>query len=748
MVQRDRATSAAAGFELLESKLRPPWSRRGLVPRVSLVDRLLCTEAPIVAVLAPPGYGKTTVLAQWSLLNERRTAWVSLDERDNDPGVLLSYLAAALDRVAPIDPTLRRSLASPAVEHAELLHRLVVVLAAMRDRFALVLDHVEVIRDQRCRDVIAEVALNLPPGSQLALASRTEPPIPIVRLRAQGWIAEIGAEHLAMDRGEARELLAAADVELSEDHLSDLLRRTEGWPVGLYLATLAAKADAARPQVVLAQGDDRLMADYLRSEVLARLPPTTSAFLTRTSVLEQLSGPLCDAVTGGQGSRRILETLETDNLLLIPLDRQREWYRYHHLLRDLLRVELTRSEPDLVPRLHDRAAAWFETNGQPADAIDHAQAAGDADRAARLVASLHQRTSAAGRRATSLRWMEWFDARGVIERYPHLAVLAAVNEALIGHTAGAERWADAAALGAESFAGPLPDGSTIEIWIALLEAALCRRGVAHMRADAERARDRLPAGRPWCGPALFMIGMSQLLAGDDHATVDSTLGRAIEVSLRMGIMPTAAAASAERAVVAIERHDWAVASTYAAEAVAIVRQGNLDGYMYATIVEAVAARTALHEGDVTLAKEHAVRAARLRPLCSAAAPFSGHFLLQLAHADLELADPTGAQAVVRQVRDILHERPDLGTLSTMADELERMLVTIRTGPAGASSLTAAELRLVPLLATHLSYAEIGQRLFVSRNTVKTHSMSIFRKLGVSSRSEAIERAEEIGLLGS
>jgi LuxR family maltose regulon positive regulatory protein len=718
------------------------------VARVGLVDRMLAAEAPIVTLVAPPGYGKTTILAQWSARSEQRTAWVSLDERDNDPGVLLSYLTAALDRVQPIDPMVLRALSSPAVELGEQLHRLVVLVGAMRDGFVLVLDHVEVIQDQRCRDVIAELALNLPAGSQLIIASRSEPPIPVVRLRTQGRIVEIGVAQLAMDRGEATELLAAADVVLSDELLDDLVERTEGWPVGLYLGAMAAKADAARARSAMAfHGDDRLMADYLRVEVLARLSPATATFLTRTSVLERLCGPLCDAVTGSPGSQGVLESLERSNLLLVPLDRRREWYRYHHLLRDLLRVELTRSEPDLVPGLHDRAATWLEANGQPAIAIDHAQAAGNADRAARLVASLHQRTSAAGRRATAVRWLEWFDAHGLIEHYPHLAMLAAVNEALVGHPADAERWADAAALGAGSFEGLLPDGSTIQPWISLLDAALGRKGVARMRADAEAASEGLAPASPWCGPAFFMIAMSRLLAGDDREAVDATLGRAVEVCLRMGIMPTAAAALAERGAIAIDRRDWAAAATYASEAVAIVRSGNLDGYMYATVVEAVAARTAVHAGDLTQAKDHVVRASRLRPLCSAAAPFSGQFLTQLAHAFLELADAPGARAVVRQVRDILHDRPDLGVLSTDAAELEEMLVAIRLGSLGASSLTAAELRLVPLLATHLSYADIGQRLFVSRNTVKTHSMSIFRKFGVSSRSEAIERAAEIGLLG-
>jgi LuxR family maltose regulon positive regulatory protein len=715
----------------------------------SLVDRLLACEAPIISVVAPPGYGKTTLLAQWSERSTRRSAWISLDEHDNDAGVLLSYLAAAIDRVEPLDPMFRRSLSSSAVvDFARQLRRLVVAVSAMREPFVLVIDHIEAIHDQRCCDAIAELALSLPSGSQLALASRAEPPVPIVRFRAQGMLLEIGVGDLAMEPDEARELLAAADVVLSDADVLELVQRTEGWPVGLYLAALAVKADGVRPGVAIAfSGDDRLMADYLRAEVLARLPPATAAFLIRTSVLDQLCGPLCDAVMGAEGSRQILESLESSNLLLVPLDRRREWYRCHLLLRDLLRTELTRSTPELVPGLHDRAAAWFEANGRADLAIDHAQAAGDADRAARLVAGNAQLTYAAGRGDTAVRWLEWFDARGMLEQYPQVAVVGAAAEALLGRPAGAERWADAAASGSGSFDGTLPDGSRIDTWVALLESALCRRGMARMRADAEWASGRLAPGSPWEGPALFMIAMCHVLGdGEDRGAADPILARSVEVCLRTRVMPTAAAALAERAVLAIERRDSEAAARFASKAVAIVRDGNLDGYLYSIVVEAVAARLAIHRGDVAQAKELVVRASRLRPLCSAAAPYCAQFLLQLARAYLELADPGGARAVLRQVRDILHVRPDLGSVSAQADELHHMVDTIRSGSLRGSSLTAAELRLLPLLATHLSYGDIGARLIVSRNTVKTHAVSIFRKLGVSSRSEAIEVAEEIGLL--
>jgi LuxR family transcriptional regulator, maltose regulon positive regulatory protein len=736
---------APPGFQLLETKLHPPWTRPGLIARQSVTDRLLASDAPIFAVVAPPGYGKTTLLAAWSERTERRSAWVSLDERDNDAGVLLSYIAAALDRVEPIDPVVLRSLASPAAVDAGVLRRLVVAVSAMRVPFALVLDHVEVIENQRCRDALAEIALNVPPGSQLAMASRMDPPVPTARLRAQGMVLDIGVSDLAMGPEEARQLLAAADVVLSDEQLNELVERTEGWPVGLYLATLALEPDGPRTGVGLSfHGDDRLIADYLQSEVLTRLSPARAAFLIRTSVLDRLCGPLCDAVLGAQGSREMLESLEREISLLVPLDRRRHWYRYHHLLRDLLRAELLRSEPDLVPRLHDRAAAWFETNGEPDLAIEHAQAAGDADRAARLVVTTAQLAYVSGRIDTAMRWLSWFEARGLIDRYPHVAVVVSAGEALLGRVAEAERMADLAASG--SFDGKLPDGSSIQSWLALLDAGMCRRGVAQMRTDAEFAREHLAPGSGWTGAALFALAMSRLLDGDDE-DADALLTSVVEVCLRMGIMPIASAALAERAALAIERHDWAAAVKFASDAMAIVETGHLDAYLYSIAAHSVAARIAAHQGDRAGAQEHLVRASRVRPLCTAAAPYTARFLLDLSRAYLELGDPAGARAVLRQIREILRLRPDLGVVPNQVEELEHMLDTIRVGPVGASSLTAAELRLLPLLTTHLSYQQIGERLYVSRNTVKTQALSVFRKLGVSSRSDAVERAEEIGMLG-
>jgi LuxR family transcriptional regulator, maltose regulon positive regulatory protein len=721
-----------------------------------LVNRLLASQsAPVICVVAPPGYGKTTLLAQWSERKGRRVGWVSTDRRDNDPVVLLTYLAAALDRVEPINPGLFRTLAAPGVSVvATVMPRFLSAVSAMTRPVTVVLDHVESLENRVCLDAVAELALGLPAGSQLALASRRQPALPVALLRAQGQVLEIGAGQLAMDQREGHALLKGAKVGLADPEVTELIARTEGWPVGLYLAALARKAGGPRDTAGFAfTGDDRFMAEYLHSELLVHLPPELVTFLTRTAVLERMSGPLCDAVLDTSGSGQVLASLEESNLLLVSLDRRREWYRYHQLFRELLLTELDRREPGLVAELHARAAAWYEANGLPEVAIDHAQAAGAADQVARLVASRAQPAYAGGRVDTARRWFEWFEERGLVERYPPVAVLGAWQQALVGRPAGAERWADAAehpimAADAGSEAQTAPDGSTMDSYLAMLRGLLCRDGVGRMRADAQTALAGLSAASPWRTTALLMAGIAELL--DGHADrADTLLARAVEVGTNAGASPAASTALAERCVIAIQRDDWAKAEALAGQALALVYLRELSGYVMSPLVHAVAARTTLHRGDVAAAKEHLARAARLRPLLSYAIPFLAvQTLLELGRAYLALDDVAGARAVVWQARDVLQQRPNLGLLPAQVEELRSRLELARRAGPGPSSLTTAELRLLPLLATHLTFREVGQRLYISQNTVKTQAISIYRKLGVSSRSQAIQQVQKIGLLGT
>ena len=440
----------------------------------------------------------------------------------------------------------------------------------------------------------------------------------------------------------------------------------------------------------------------------------------------------------------VLEPSEGVNPLGVPLDRHREWYHYHHLFRDLLGAELDSCEPELIQQLHARAAAWCEANGLPELAIDHAQAAGDADQVARLVESLAFPTYASGRAQTARRWFQWFEDQGLIERYPLMAMQGAFLQVLAGQPEDIERWAAAAERGLA--ASKLARSSTVEPWLALLRALLCRDGVDQMRTDAQAAVAGLARGSPWWATALLLEGVANVLAGE-AGRADPILAQAAEVAIHVGALPTAAAALAQRALVAIARHDWMQAETLAERALEIARVGQLNNYEMSPLIHAVAARTALHHGDIPRAQDHLARAVHLRPRLTAAVPHRAvQTLLELARTHLGLSDVAGARLLLREARDILRQRPHLGLLPAQADQLQSNLDTLRETTASAARLTTAELRLLPLLSTHLTFREMSERLYVSPHTVKSQALSLYRKLGVSSRSQAIHRLQQTGLL--
>jgi LuxR family maltose regulon positive regulatory protein len=738
-----------AGFDLFDSKLEPPSSRPAIVPRPALVNRLdALPRASVIANTAPAGYGKTTLLTQWAAHGSARVAWLSLDERDNDPEILLAYAAAALDRVEPVDPEIyrRRSPGSFSIASTAVL-RLTRAMASMQAPVALVLDHAEVLHNPVCRDAVAELSVHLPPGAQLAIATRETPPVPLVQLRTRGVVLELGAADLAMDTADARALLANAGVHVAPDAAASLVERTEGWPAGLYFGALALNAGGEEGAVeVPFAGDDRMVAEYLRSELLERLSPDQVTFLTRTSVLDRMCGPMCDAVLEGEGSAEILRSLEDSNLLLVALDRRREWYRYHHLFRDLLHAELERREPERVGPLHLRAATWADEQGYRELALEHAQRGGDTQRAADLILALAQPTWATGRIDTVLRWMDWIEREGLIEQSPAVAVHGALIYALLGRPIDAERWVTAVErLPAE---GTLDDGSTLESYFAYLRATLGRNGVDEMRRDAEIASGGLSPASPYRPTMLHAAGMCDLLEGNP-AAADSVLAHAVDAALRSGAAPFAATILAERATIAIDRDDWTEAGVLSDRAHELVRESAFEDYWTSALVFAVASRVACRRGDIDVARENVARATRLRPLLTYALPVVSVFaLLELAQAYIALADTAGAREVLRQAQDIVQQRPNLGVLTKRVEDLRARLDVIRAGSLGASSLTTAELRLVPLLQTHLTFPEIGERLHLSRHTIKTQAISIYQKLGVSSRSEAIDRMRDIGLLDS
>ena len=746
--EREDRTRGAGGpaFDLVVSKLRPPLVRHGTVPRSSLVERL-GDRRPIVSVVAPSGYGKTTVLSQWAERNGQSFAWVSVDERDNDPKVLLTYVAQALDAVEPIGDRVFDALASPGSSvPGSVVPRLGSAFSSMTSPVALVLDDVHVLRNPECQSALSVLADHVPRGSQLAVAGRAQPPLRVARLRAEGRILEIGQGDLSLDRDEASMLLSNADIAVGEDDVAELYRRTEGWPAGLYLAALYLREGGPVAGAgVSFGGDDRLVSEYMKSEFLARISRRRRAFLTRTAVLERMCGSLCDAVLEGSGSAGILADLERSNLLLVPLDRRGQWYRYHHLFRDMLLGELHRLEPGLIPVLHRRAAQWHERNGEPGEAVEYWMKAGEADSAARLVGTLAFPAYQQGRVATAERWLGWLEDHSAMANQPATAVMAAMLSAMTGKPGEADRRAGVAEQAAA--VASLPDGSaSIEPWLALLRALLCRGGVEQMQADAELAARTMAAGSFWRTAATLFLGLAHLMAGDPDRA-DVLFADAAAGGRAGGATTGACIALAERSLLAIARGAWERGERHLSEAWGLARDANLEDYPPFTIVHAVAARIALHQGDRARAAAELTQAQRLRPTLTYALPhLAVQARIELARCHLALSDVAAAQVLLHEVSEVLALRPGLGVFAGEADNLRTELAQARLFSPGASALTSAEIRLLPMLSTHLSFPQIAGEMFLSPNTIKSQAISIYRKLGASSRSQAVTRSRELGLL--
>jgi LuxR family transcriptional regulator, maltose regulon positive regulatory protein len=740
--------AARPGFDLLASKLRRPATRPGTVSRSSLVDLLARDEsAAIVSVTAPSGYGKTTLLAQWAERDGQAFAWVSVDERDNDPKVLLSYVAAALDAVQPLDKRVFEALASPVSSvPGSVVPRLGLAFWSMSAPVVLVLDDVHLLRNTECRDALSVLADHVPPGSRLVLAGHDAPPLRIARLRTQGRLLEIGPDDLSLSRQEAAALLRAAGVILGEDDVVALHQRTEGWAAGLYLAALHLREGGSLQDAENAfGGDDRLVSQYMESEFLERISARNREFLTRTAVLERMCGPLCEAVLEIPGSAAELAELARSNLLLVPLDRRGYWYRYHHLFRDMLLAELERREPGLAPALRRRAAAWCQANDRPEEALQYFMAAGDVAMAAELVAKLAVPSRRQGRVTTLLRWFRWLDDRDGIAGHPMVTVLAALIYAWMGRPAEAERWARVVDSWADG--STVWPGGAIGAWAALVRAFACCHGLAQMLDDADQAARRFQeAGIVTAAPALLQ-GIARVLSGDRDGG-DSVLADAVSLGQQAGTNGIVAEALAERSLAAMARGDWTRADELAGQARAALRLAAEEDSYIAPLACAVQARVEIHRGDVAAARRQLVSAQRARPLLTYAIPHVAvQARVELSRAHLALGDTTGARTLMREIDEILKRRPDLGTLTAEAREL-RARLSADHGPAipGVSSLTTAELRVLPMLATHLSFPEIGAEMFLSPHTVKSQAMSIYRKLGASSRNQAVMRSRELGLL--
>ena len=414
---------------LREARFIVPRRHVGTLRRTRLLRQFRSErDRPAISIVAPPGYGKTSLLVQWATEDSRPVAWLTADHGDNDPVVFLNDLALAIDRLEPVGAELFTAIASAAMSHRTVVGRLLAAMALPAERLRIAIDDAHQITSRACLDILAELVEHLPERSQVAIAGRARPRLPVARWRAAGSVLEIGPRELAMDEREAVGLGRELGLGLPVETATRLTRETEGWPALLALAMLGASEDPGSTDA----GTDHRIDDYLRSEVLERRSATEITFLTRTSILDQLPARLCDVVADRQGSTDVLLRLARSTLLM---DDYGGSYRYHALLRDFLQRELAVREPDLVTTLHRRAAAWYRANHVIDRAVDHAFAAGDTDLAAALVGNGFVQFHWSGQRSTIRAWARRLGV-DALEARPWLAVLAAWEEIAAGDVCG------------------------------------------------------------------------------------------------------------------------------------------------------------------------------------------------------------------------------------------------------------------------------------------------------------------------
>ena len=742
---RGWASTRAVELEplLLDAKLSVPHRRPGSVSRVELIETASASDCRVVGVTAPAGYGKSTLLAEWAEAEDRRVGWVSLDRFDDDPAALLSVLASAFTRISGQADLVADVGGLGVSVLGRAAPRLASALRTSPVPFVLMLDDLHELQSPACQDVLSLVISGVPRGSQLVGASRSEQPH-LPRLRAAGDALEFVAGDLALDANGAEQIFAQAHVNLTHELAAAVTARTEGWPVGLYLAALIARD--SHGDVLAISGDDRYVSDYLYRESLAQLPESVQRFLRCTAVLDQLCGPLCDAILEESGSHAQLRRLEATSLFLVPLDRRREWYRYHGLFREFLLGELRQVEPDVIAKLHLRAADWYESNGSPALALEHMLNTTERDRCVQLVTELVLPTYQAGQMSTVQRWLSTL-GHSSVEEYPPLAVLAGWIAVLSGQTDDAERWA--AFLDTASFNSVPVDGTaSFDSSWAMLRATMCRAGPEQMATDASFAAAEEPPWSLWHDTALVVHAEAQLLLGDGDRAA-ALFEETCTVAAPHGNVDNIVLSRAELAVLSMNRGRWTQAAEELERALAMIEDFRMYDYAVSVLAFAAAARLALHRGDPTDIGPQLARAMRARPSSTLALPYVAvRARLELAKVYAAMADPATARHLLREIDDIFRHRPALGALVDEVSELRGILTeSADVSASGGTPLSPAELRLLPYLQTHLTFREIGQRLFVSRNTVSSEVGSIYRKLGVSSRSDAVQRATTVGLLG-
>ncbi len=735
-------TSSIPAAPARHAKVQVPAARSAAIERAHLLSRLeRSADRRVVLICAPAGYGKSTLAAQWSARDPRPAAWLHLDVADNDPVVLADDLVRALEELEPVAPALLAELGVRGPRIEDVVLPLLGEELEQREPFLLILDDVHVLENPATTEILSFLLERFPAGSQLVMATRVEPTaLRIARLRAAGELLGLRTPDLALTERETAALAGLSGLGLDGARIAELHARSEGWAAGVALQLLSWD-DA--PGVVELPGElvgERAVAAYLLEEVLDRQPERLRRFLLETSVLSRMSASLCDAILGREDSARCLAELERSNMFVVPLDRDGHWYRYHHLFGELLRAELERRSPKLVPERLAAAAAWHEEHGDPGEGFRYAHACGDLERAGRIAWRHANALLARGQLETLRSWTGAITPEEAAAD-TQLALPVAWIALLTGDVTTALR-ASAAAAARPDLDEPSADGaSSLRSAVASLRGTLAPDGISQMLGDGLLCCElERPTGGERYVDALRIVGTAHLLAGRPLDAI-AVLTEAQHISaghpelahLAVNTLGLLALAEADAG-------DWPRARRWAREGMALLEQSGLGNTILSIATCTAHAMILDHEGLLARVPAELENIRRLAPTLRAVHWFEAEINLRCAQLCLGIGDIPDAIEHTEIARQALTGYPDAAALLTRLERLEQ-----RIAGGHDLDLTPSEVRLVPFLSSHLSLLEIGQRVHLSRATIKTHVSSIYRKLGVSTRSQAVERIEELGL---
>ncbi|MFN8157030.1 MAG: AAA family ATPase [Candidatus Nanopelagicales bacterium] len=708
------------------------------VPRRALLRRLSRSDATVVVVQGPAGAGKTTLLRQWADADARSQVTVALSARHDSPGVLAESLVATLSAVGPDEPDAAAVVTDDEPAFSSVVVPGMAELAGSREQpYVLVLDDVHLLSDRRSHALLRSLADGVPPGSVLVLAGRAATPAWTARLRAADQLLLVGPEALAFGDDEALALVEG--YGLPPAAAADLLRETDGWAVALHLAALARSADRS---VGGAGSGDVGISDFLRSEVLDRLPEAQRDLLVRSSIVEAPPAELCDAIVDRDDSAVLLRDVVRRTSLVAERDGV---FRAHHLLLEALRAERAESlTAGQTAELHRRAGRWFLAHGDPEAAVDHALRGDDLDTVATAVGQAVPESVGSGRSDRLARLLALVgDDRTAAD--PWLSLAAAWSCLQRGDIVGRDRWT----MQAEEHAGRAwRQNVRTDPYAASLAALLAlvgRDGVAATAQLCEDALEGLGPADPFRCPAYFLLGVCRILR--DEPGGEEALEASRRCARSLGVPITEADALAFSGLLALWNDDNRTAIELIDEGARVV--AGMHGDRLATAAHpytAYAVSLAL-QGRRAEASRALAQARRLTEQLSGLVPWF-QVLGRLVQArtalllgDIGLAAQLTTEARAASDADLLST-----TIGEGLEEIEEMVREQSTSGVGVGTLTPAELRVLAYLPSHLTFPQIGERLFLSASTVKTHALSIYRKLGVGSRAAAVEKARSLGLV--